>query len=79
MFNRYLYRKVKEVNKNKRDILIEEITKDEVRSLIKSQIEDNNRSNDLKKYIKKVCAECLVDFTKSLWNKRGFWESEVTR
>lgn len=63
----------------KRDILIEEITRAEINSMIKNQIETKTSSSELKKYIKKVCAECLSDFTKSLWNKRSFWESEVTR
>jgi predicted methyltransferase MtxX (methanogen marker protein 4) len=62
-----------------RKFLIEDITKDEINSMIRSQIQSNSNSSELKKYIKKICAECLVDFTKSLWNKRSFWESEVTR
>ena len=65
--------------KKTRKQLVEEITRSEINSLIKNQIQSNNSSNDLKKFVKKVCAECLVGFTKSLWNKRSFWEGEVTR
>lgn len=57
--------------------LVEEITKSEVDSLIRGYIKDNNTSSDFKKMIKKIVSDCLMEFTKSLWNKRSFWQSEV--
>lgn len=66
-------------NNNKKYIIVEEITKSEIDSMISNHIQSNNNSNDLKKTVKKIVSDCLVEFTKSLWNKRGFWQSEVER
>jgi hypothetical protein len=63
----------------KRERLLEEITKSEVDSLIRSQIDSNNKSSDLKKEIKKIVSDCLSEFTKCLWTKKSFWQNDVER
>lgn len=63
--------KNKEINKQ----LLEDITKQEVRSIIDSKL----REDEFEKKIKKITSEVISDLFKSLWNKKSFWASEVTR
>ena len=67
------------MNKRKKDIIIEEITANEINSLIRSQIDSNNNSVALKKLVKKTVSDCLSEFTKALYNKKSFWKSDVER
>ena len=67
------------MEKRKKDRIIEEITANEINSLIRNQIDLNNNSAALKKIIKKTVSDCLSDFTKALYNKKNFWKSDVER
>ena len=67
------------MDKRKKDIIIEEITANEINSLIRSQIDSNNNSVALKKLVNKTVSDCLSEFTKALYNKKSFWKSDVER
>lgn len=67
------------MEKRKKNRIIEEITANEINSLIRNQIDSNNSSAALKKIIKKTVSDCLSDFTKALYNKKSFWKSDVER
>jgi hypothetical protein len=66
-------------NYNIDKIITEELTKVQVDDMIKGHIRDNNTSEDLKKVVKKIISDAFSNFTRSLWTKKSFWQSEVER
>lgn len=55
----------------------EEITKSEIRNIIKDTIEDYIKEQTFKKKIREISTDVLQDFFKEMWYKRGFWKNSV--
>lgn len=62
-----------------RNILKEELTKGEVRSMIASELDDYTKNEKLKKLIKNMTADVLEDFLDSLWRRKSFWKGTIKR
>jgi hypothetical protein len=62
-----------------KEILKEELTKGEVRSIVSSEIEDFVKSDKLKKMIHNITADVLEDFLDSLWRRKTFWKGSIKR
>lgn len=68
------------INENEvKRVLYEELTKSEVRAMIKSELDDYNRNEKLKKTITNITADVLEDFLDSLWRRKGFWKGTIKR
>lgn len=68
------------INENEvKRALYEELTKSEVRAMIKSELDDYNRNEKLKKTITNITADVLEDFLDSLWRRKGFWKGTIKR
>lgn len=60
-------------------LLHEELTKGEVRSMIKDELEDYTKNEKLKKTIRNITADVLEDFLDSLWVRKSFWKGSIKR
>ncbi len=56
-------------------MLKEDITKSEVRSLTKSEIENAYSSPKFKKMVEDLTKEVLEELFKTLYTKKGFWKN----
>lgn len=60
-----------------RDLVIEELTKTEVRSMIDSKLDDFLNKRELKKMVRGVVADVMDDFFREMWRKNGFWKTSL--
>lgn len=60
-----------------RDLVIEELTKTEVRSMIDSKLDDFLNKRELKKMVRGVVADVIDDFFREMWRKNGFWKTSL--
>mgnify|MGYP007133718315 CR=1 FL=1 len=58
-----------------RQIIMEEITKSEISSMIASKIGDNMDSREFKKKVKEIAADVVNEIFKILWQRNSFWKS----
>lgn len=61
-----------------RQIINEELTKNEVNNMIQSKLQSHLKSNDFKKKVKEISAAVLSDVFKILWQRNNFWKSSVS-
>jgi hypothetical protein len=54
-------------------VKIEELTERE----LDQKFEKFLKSKDLEKLMKKIVADCFVDFNKLLWNNRNFLKNQI--
>lgn len=62
-----------------RSIIAEELSKSEVRSMIDSQLDDFAQNRKLEKKIKEVTAKILADFFHNLYQRKNFWQNDMTK
>ena len=60
-----------------RRIIREELTKQEVRNMIDSQLSSYSNGRDLKKAIRNVAVDIIDEFFHEMWRKNGFWKSSL--
>ena len=72
-------KKVRVNEKTIREMLMEELSRSEVRSMINSELEDFTKDEKLKKTIKNITADVLEDFLDSLWKRKSFWKGTIKR
>ena len=60
-----------------RGLVLEELSKSEVRSMIDSRIESYLKEKEFKKEVRKITADVIEDFIKELWRKNGFWKNSL--
>lgn len=60
---------------NIRQIIMEEITKSEISSMIASKIGDSMDSREFKKKVKEIAADVVNEIFKILWQRNSFWKS----
>lgn len=58
-----------------RKILMEELTKGEISSMIASRLGDNMNSREFKKKVKEIAADVVSEVFKILWQRNSFWKS----
>ena len=60
-------------------ILVEELTKSEVRSMIASELSSSMSSRDFEKAVSEISAKVIEKLFKTLWERRTFWNSSINK
>jgi hypothetical protein len=60
-----------------RGLVLEELSKSEIRGMIDSRIESFLKEREFKKEVRKITADVIEDFCKELWRKNGFWKNSL--
>ena len=58
-------------------MLHEELSKQEVRSMIDDILAEYLKDRELKKQIRNVAVDVIEDFFHEMWRKNGFWKSPI--
>jgi len=58
-------------------MLHEELSKQEVRSMIDDKLAEYLKDRELKKQIRNVAVDVIEDFFHEMWRKNGFWKSPI--
>lgn len=59
---------------NLRELIIEELTKSEVNSMIKDKISSNIDSKEFAKKVKEISAEVVNNLFRTLWQQNNLWK-----
>jgi hypothetical protein len=60
-------------------IINEELSKQEIISLISNKIDSNMSSKDFEKKVKEITSNVVSELFKILWQKESFWKNSVKR
>lgn len=60
-----------------RNILKEELSKQEVRSMIDDKLSSYAKSREIKKEIRNIAIDVIDDFFHEMWRKNGFWKNPL--
>lgn len=66
-------------DKRIRKIILEELSKSDVESIVSRKIGDSYDSRDFKKAVKKLSAEVIEDLYRTLWNRSSMWRGGVVK
>jgi hypothetical protein len=67
-------------NKNKlQQIIMEELSKSDVNSMISSKINSTLSSREFKQKVKELSSQVVSELFKILWQRDNFWKSTVSR
>lgn len=58
-------------------IINEELTKQEVRSVIAGELDALLKEKEFKKAVRRIASDVLDDFFREMWRKKGFWKNAV--
>lgn len=64
---------------NIRQLVKEELTKAEVRSMINSRIDDILDGREFRKKVVNITADVIDEFLTNFWNRKSFWKSMIRR
>lgn len=56
------------------NLIVEELTKSDVNSLITSKIDQNLDSREFKKKVKEIAAEIVSNLFRTLWQQNSMWK-----
>lgn len=59
----------------KRQRILEEINKTEVKSIVRDKLDDFLKEREFKKMVRSIAADVIEDFFQQMWLKKGFWKS----
>lgn len=60
-----------------REIVLEELSRSDVQSMIDKKITSMYDSSDFKKSVREIAVEVVDDFFKTMYNKRSFWKMSI--
>ena len=60
------------------NIIVEELSKSEITSLINSKLDTKLTSREFKKQVKELAADVVSELFKILWQRNSFWKSSVS-
>lgn len=60
-------------------IIIEEITKAEIRDMISTENQKLIKSRDFEKKVKELSAKVIEELYKILWTRKGFWSDSISK
>lgn len=60
-----------------REIVLEELSRSDVQSMIDKKITSMYDSSDFKKSVREIAVEVVDDFFKTMYNKRSFWKTSI--
>ena len=58
-----------------REVIVEELSKSEISSMIASKIGDNMNSREFKRKVKELAVDVVNEIFKILWQRNTFWKS----
>ena len=61
------------MNENIKNIIKEELTKQDVNSIINDKLSVYIKKYEMTKEVKKIVSDVMEEFFKMMYNKRGFW------
>lgn len=64
-------------NKNIYNIIAEEMSRNEIQSLINSKISSNMSSKEFEKKVKEISASVIDELFKLLWQRNSFWKNSI--
>ncbi len=62
-----------------RKIILEELSKSDVESIVSRKIDNSYDSREFKKAVKKLSAEVIEDLYRTLWNRSSMWRGGVVK
>lgn len=65
------------MNKNIKNIIKEELTKQDVNSMINDKLSVYIKKYEMTKEVKKIVSDVMEEFFKMMYNKRGFWKNNL--
>ena len=66
-------------DKRIRKIILEELSKSDVESIVSRKIDDSYDSREFKKAVKKLSAEVIEDLYRTMWNRSSMWRGGVVK
>ncbi len=60
-------------------IIIQEITKAEIRDMISTENQKLIKSRDFEKKVKELSAKVIEELYKILWTRKGFWSDSISK
>ena len=65
------------MNINIKNIIKEELTKQDVNSMINDKLSVYIKKYEMTKEVKKIVSDVMEEFFKMMYNKRGFWKNNL--
>lgn len=67
------------MDKELKKLIIEEITKSEIKSMISGELSSNMNSKEFKDKVKEISAKVIEELYKILWTRKNFWSDQIKR
>ena len=74
-----MFNKMIQLDEQAQRILVEELTKSGVRSMIASELSSSMSSRDFEKAVSEISAKVIEKLFKTLWERRTFWNSSINK
>ena len=65
------------MSENIKNIIKEELTKQDVNSMINDKLIVYIKKYEMTKEVKKIVSDVMEEFFKMMYNKRGFWKNNL--
>ena len=65
------------MSENIKNIIKEELTKQDVNSMINDKLSVYIKKYEMTKEVKKIISDVMEEFFKMMYNKRGFWKNNL--
>ena len=65
------------MSENIKNIIKEELTKQDVNSMINDKLSAYIKKYEMTKEVKKIISDVMEEFFKMMYNKRGFWKNNL--
>ena len=65
------------MSENIKNIIKEELTKQDVNSMINDKLSIYIKKYEMTKEVKKIVSDVMEEFFKMMYNKRGFWKNNL--
>lgn len=66
-------------NNKLKSMIFEELTKNEIRSMISDKIDSSYSSRDFKKAVKDIAGDVIRELFKILWQQSNIYSSQIKR
>lgn len=60
-----------------RQIILEELSRQDVKSMIDSKIDEFVKEKEFKKKVRNIAVDVLEDLFREMWRKNGFWKNSL--
>lgn len=67
------------MNREVTRLIVEEVTKSEIRGMIGSEIDAALNSNEFKSKVKEISAKVIEELYKILWTRKSFWAEPIKK